>query len=206
MKILAVSDMVVSRFQSERVAECLCGVDLILGCGDLPYDYLEFLNNMANVPLSYVPGNHDPAFNEHDPKTYAGGCDFLDRKVQRFKGLNIGGVGGSIRYKPGRPNQYTQGQMYSRLIPFVPRLIWHLARHGGVLDILIAHSPPLGTNDDTDPAHIGFAALRDLIRIFKPRYFLHGHIMVYKSNIVSPVAHIGNTTIINIYPYRFIEV
>ena len=35
-------------------------IELILGCGDLPYPYLENLLTFLNVPLFYVPGNHDP--------------------------------------------------------------------------------------------------------------------------------------------------
>jgi hypothetical protein len=42
VKILAVNDTVVSRFQSERVAESLRDVDLIPGCGDLYLWVLDF--------------------------------------------------------------------------------------------------------------------------------------------------------------------
>src|SRR5260221_14368157 len=34
--------------------------DLILACGDLPFDYLGSLMNALDVPLVFVPGNHDP--------------------------------------------------------------------------------------------------------------------------------------------------
>ncbi len=30
--------------------------------------------------------------------------------------------------------------------------------------------------------------------------------MVYKSNIVSPITKVGTTTVINVYPYRIIEI
>ncbi len=96
----------------------------------------------------------------------------MDRKVRSVKGLNIAGIGGSIRYKPGCPNQYTQSQMYSRMSSFIPKLLWYLPRHGNILDIFIAHSPPRGIHDDDDQAHMGFSAFRDFIQTFKPRYFL----------------------------------
>ena len=35
------------------------GVDLIISCGDLDADYLEFLVTMVSCPLLYVRGNHD---------------------------------------------------------------------------------------------------------------------------------------------------
>src|SRR5579859_6704336 len=34
--------------------------DLILACGDLPFDYLGRRMNALDVPLVFVPGNHDP--------------------------------------------------------------------------------------------------------------------------------------------------
>jgi Icc-related predicted phosphoesterase len=206
LKILAVSDMVVDRLYSTQVAERFRDVQMILGCGDLPNDYLEFLVTSMNVPLLYVPGNHDPACNENITTARAPGCDCLDGKVKSVKGLNIAGIGGSIRYRPGAPNQYTQSQMYSRLSYFAPRLLWYLARHGKILDIFIAHSPPRDIHDDDDQAHVGFSAFRDLIQTFKPRFFLHGHTMVYKSNITVPITEVGTTTVINVYPYRVIEI
>jgi predicted phosphodiesterase len=35
-------------------------VDLIVACGDLPFDYLGSLMNALDAPLVFVPGNHDP--------------------------------------------------------------------------------------------------------------------------------------------------
>jgi Icc-related predicted phosphoesterase len=206
LKILAVSDVVVDRLYSIESAEYFRKVDMILGCGDLPYEYLEFLVSALNVPLLYVPGNHDPQFNKRDPAARAEGCDLLDQRVTQVKGLSLAGLGGSIRYKPGPPNQYTQAEMYLRIISFLPRLLLQQVQTGGNLDIMIAHSPPHGIHDDNDPAHVGFLALRDLIRLLKPRYFLHGHTMVYKNNLLPSVTQMGTTTVINVYPYRLLEV
>jgi Icc-related predicted phosphoesterase len=206
VKILAVSDMVDDRLYNEKVAEFHPGVGLVLGCGDLPFEYLEFLSCALNAPLLYVPGNHDPAFKKGKDGDPGVCCDPLDQDIVFTKGLNIAGIGGSIRYKPGRPNQYTQAEMRSRLTAFAPKIMWHLARHGKRLDIVIAHSPPLGIHDDEDQPHVGFAAFRDFIRLFKPRYFLHGHTIVYKSNLKPPVTEFHETTVINVYPYRVLEI
>lgn len=206
MKILAVSDQIVDRLYSAQVAERFRDVKLILGCGDLPYEYLEFLVSALNIPLLYVPGNHDPGYHAGRRETLVEGGIFLDRRVERIKGLNIAGIGGSIRYKPDGPNQYTQNEMYSRVLRFLPRALWHTRRNGGVLDILIAHSPPRGIHDEEDGAHVGFTSFQYLLRRLKPRYFLHGHTLVYKSNIVPPVTEMGPTTIINVYPYRVIDI
>ena len=206
MKILAVSDMVVDRLYSATIAERFSDVKMILGCGDLPNEYLEFLVSAMNVPLLYVPGNHDPAYNHKVTSAHAQGGEFLDLKFNRVHGLNIAGFGGSMRYRPCSPNQYSQSQMYSRIVSFLPRLLWNLFRNGGKLDIVIAHSPPKGIHDDNDLAHTGFSAFRDFIKYFQPRYFLHGHTMAYRSNIAPEVTMLGTTTIINVNPYRIIEV
>jgi Icc-related predicted phosphoesterase len=206
LKILAVSDVVVDRLYSASIAEHFPGIEMILGCGDLPYEYLEFLVSVLNVPLLYVPGNHDPQYNTHNQAARADGCDLLDLRVAQVKGLNLAGLGGSIRYKPVPPNQYTQAEMYLRLVSLLPGLLRQRFQTGGNLDILIAHSPPRGIHDDSDPAHVGFWAFRDFIRVVKPRYFLHGHTLVYKSNLMPTVTQIGSTTVINVYPYRLLEV
>ncbi len=206
MKILAVSDMVIDRLYSATVAERFGDVNLVVGCGDLPYEYLEFLVSALNVPLLYVPGNHDPAFDPKDPSKYAQGCDEIDLKVVRVNGLKIAGIGGSMRYRPCCANQYSQSQMYARIASFLPKLVRSRSKKGDRLDLVIAHSPPRGIHDDNDLAHTGFTAFRDFIRFFKPRYFLHGHTLAYKSNLHAPETILGSTAIINVNPYRIIEV
>jgi Icc-related predicted phosphoesterase len=205
MKILAVSDQIDDRIYTPQARDNFGDVDLVLGCGDLPYEYLEFLVSALNKPLLYVPGNHDPLYEPRSPDHRAEGCVFLDQRVTRLKGLTIAGMGGSIRYHPTRVNQYTQAQMYLRMLKIVPALLWHRLRFGRALDILIAHSPPLGIHDEDDRAHIGFSAFMDFIRTFKPRYFLHGH-TIPLGNLASAVTQVGVTTVVNVFPYRLIEI
>lgn len=205
MKILAVSDQVDERIYTPRAREYFDNVALVLGCGDLPYEYLEFLVSALNKPLLYVPGNHDPLYDPRSTAHRAEGCTFLDGRVARLKGLSIAGLGGSIRYHPQRVNQYTQAQMYLRLARLAPALLWDRLRRGRPLDILIAHSPPRGIHDEDDPAHTGFSAFTDFIRAFAPRYFLHGH-TIPLGNLASAVTQAGATTVINVFPYRIIEV
>ena len=94
MRVLTVSDRVEESFFKEHFLREKCqGVRLILACGDLPSYYLEYLLNSLNVPLYYVPGNHD---NRAHPlnKPFAQGCTNLDQRVIIFEGLLIGGLGG----------------------------------------------------------------------------------------------------------------
>ena len=62
MKILVVADEESPYLWDFYKPDRLKDVDLILGCGDLNQQYLEFLVTMANVPLLYVPGNHDKGY------------------------------------------------------------------------------------------------------------------------------------------------
>jgi Icc-related predicted phosphoesterase len=205
MKILAVSDQVVERIYMLAANSHFRDVDFILGCGDLPYTYLEYLTTVLNVPLYYVPGNHDPEYNPRIPLSCAEGGSNLDLKTASAKGLLLAGLGGSIRYRPDGVNQYTQGEAFLRACTLLVRLLGSQIRYGRRLDILIAHSPPLGIHDDTQ-AHQGLKALNFLIRITHPRYLFHGHTHFYRNNLEDFVTRVGQTTVMNIFPYKVIEI
>ena len=93
MKILAVSDEVVERLYSLCSSGHFSDVELILGCGDLPYPYLENLLTFLNIPLLYVPGNHDPIYNPDNHLAHVEGGSNLDLKLTRYKRFLIGGFG-----------------------------------------------------------------------------------------------------------------
>ena len=205
MKILAVSDVVDDRLYTSSTKRNFPAVDLLLGCGDLPYEYLEFLVSTFNVPLLYVPGNHDPCYNPSNPMSRADGCENIDRQVTRVKGLTIAGLGGSLLYKPSAINQYSQFQMWRRVVSLTPALLGSHLRRGKKLDLMVAHSPPFGIHDDTDLPHVGFTAFIWLIKTFRPRYFLHGHTLNYKGNLEAAHTVFIDTQVINISPYRFLD-
>ncbi|MBM4424243.1 MAG: metallophosphoesterase [Chloroflexi bacterium] len=207
MKILALSDEVVDFIYSAQVKDRFDDVDLVLGCGDLPYYYLEFVVTLLNKPLYFVPGNHDtPSQTLPDGRMakQAEGCVNLDRAVAREGRLILAGLGGSIRYRPDGAHQYTDGEMAARIASLAPRLWYNRLRYGRALDILITHSPPLGIHDGADVAHRGFKSFNSLIRNFKPRYLLHGHSHIYRHTDVTRT-QMGATEILNVYPYRVIE-
>lgn len=206
MKILAVSDQVVERIYALISSQQFQGVELLLGCGDLPYSYLENIVSLLNVPLYYVPGNHDPAYDERWSQSRAEGCINVDLKLTTFKGLLIGGFGGSVKYRPDGVNQYTQAEANLRAWRMLPVLLWNRVRHGRALDILISHSPPFGIHDDDTQAHQGLHALNWLLRVARPRYHFHGHTHFYRQNLSPSVTRFGSTEIMNIYPYKMIEI
>ena len=59
MKILVVADEESPYLWDYYQPGRLKGIDMIISCGDLDRHYLEFLVTMGNVPLLYVPGNHE---------------------------------------------------------------------------------------------------------------------------------------------------
>jgi predicted phosphodiesterase len=211
LKIFAVADEVDESTFGDKLDSVR--PDLILSCGDLPFDYLEYLVNRLDVPLLYVPGNHDPSVSPPNspwmslqqdlPVPGPEGCDNVDGRVIEVRGLRIAGLGGSLRYKEG-PNQYTQAQMRWRALSLDFRLQLRRLRAGRKLDIFITHAPPFGVGEAEDSAHVGFAAFHRIIRDLHPRLLIHGHVHPYGR--ARPDRLIGATRIVNAVPSRLIEI
>jgi hypothetical protein len=206
MKILAVSDQVVDRLYTLAGQGHFNEVSMILGCGDLPYTYLEYLVSVLNVPMFYVPGNHDPEFNPGFASSRAEGGINLDLKCARNKGFLLAGFGGCIRYRPDGVNQYTQTEAFIRALRLLPALLWNRIVYGRPLDILITHSPPFGIHDDDSQAHRGLHAINWLLRVARPRYHFHGHTHFQRQNLEPSVDQFKSTTIMNVFPYKVIEI
>lgn len=203
MKVLSLSDQVLEFIYSPSVVDRFADVDFVLGCGDLPYYYLEYLVDSLNKPVFFVRGNHAPEVEYSTsgaPRTSPWGAVDLHRHVKNFHGLLIAGFEGSVRYRLG-PFMYTQTEMWSFVLGMVPQLLLNKMRYGRSLDVLVTHAPPWGIQDANDPAHRGFKAFRWFLNVFRPRYHFHGHIHVYNQD--RPVlTRYKNTLVINTYGYR----
>ena len=196
MKILVVADVKSPFYFDCYTPGKLKDFDLILSCGDLSKEYLEFLVTMARCPLYYVPGNHDETFDLHPPE----GCESIDGRLVEYRGVRILGLGGSYQYRPG-PQQYSERQMAAR----IRRLSWTIRRHRG-FDILLTHAPMRGVHDLDTPAHRGFECFGDLIDRWQPKWFLHGHVHLnYGMNLPRKTQR-GQTQIVNAYEYQVIEI
>jgi Icc-related predicted phosphoesterase len=185
VKILAVSDRVLDRLYTGNVRERVPGVELIIGCGDLPYYYLDFLVSALDVPLLYVHGNHDggPQYTtDRGVLTGVPGGKEIHGRTVNIDGLLLAGLGGSMRYRPRAPHMYSEADMRAQFARLVPKLLWNRQRHGRYLDILVAHSPPFVIHDKKDLPHTGFKVFLTLMQMFKPRYLLHGHIHIYSQD------------------------
>jgi len=196
IKILTVSDVTERTLYPALDAHELRKVELILSCGDLPPEYLASLVNSIGAPLYYVRGNHDIRYDTKPPQ----GCLDLHARVVTFRGLKILGLEGSMWYSGG-PQQYTEQQM-RRLIRRLRPLIWW---RGGI-DVVITHAPPRGVHDEQDLCHQGFKSFLWLIRKYKPRYFIHGHIHRSFNAPSERISIIDATQVINTYGYHLLEI
>jgi Icc-related predicted phosphoesterase len=206
VKILAVSDEVVDRLYTLCASGHFREIELILGCGDLPYPYLENLLTFLNVPLFYVPGNHDPTYNSDNTLAHVEGGSNLDLRVVRFKTFLIGGFGGSVQYRPNATNQYSQSDAYIRAFRMLPRLLLNKARYRRALDVLITHSPPFNIHDEDSQSHQGLKAINWLLRVARPRYHFHGHTHFHRRNLSPSETMQDLTKIVNVFPYKILEI
>ena len=193
VRLLAVSDEVEAQLLDERTVEAQGRVDLVIGCGDLPADYLDALATLYAAPLVFVRGNHDPPGRQGDYPQEAE----IDGRVVKERGLLIAGLEGSIRYSDGA-HQYTERQMMAKVRALRLRL---RLRHP---DILITHGPPAGVNEGTDAPHRGLVAVRRAVEWMRPRLLLHGHVHPYGREIIRE-GRLGETRVINVVGHRLIE-
>ena len=211
VRVLAVADEISPVIHDVGVKRM--APDLVVGAGDLPWDYLEFLSSALDVPVAFVPGNHDPqvetpargllgliqgdGLRHDDPRPL--GCTDVDETITDIGGLRVAGLGGSMLYNGG-PNQYSDEAFTKR----ARRLLRLAEKRGGRVDVLLTHSPPRGLGDGDDLPHQGFTALREVVERLRPTWHLHGHIHPYGQP--QPDRVLGDTTIRNVVPYRLMEI
>jgi Icc-related predicted phosphoesterase len=201
VRILSLSDIHIDAIYSSWICTRFKDIDLIIGCGDLAYYYLEFIVSMLNKPLYYVRGNHASVveYSTTGEKTHPHGGVDLHRKVEMNSGLIFAGIEGSLKYRSA-PYQYTQSEMWGHIFRLIPSLIKNRAVYGRYLDIFVTHAPPWGIQDKPDPPHQGIKAFRWFLEVFKPGYHFHGHIHLYRQDEIRMTKFI-NTSVINTYGY-----
>ena len=109
-----------------------------------------------------------------------------------------------MRYKPERTQQYSEREMQGIIMRLYPQLLLNRIRHGRYLDLLITHAPPFGIHDKQDLTHRGFNSFLRFMRLFRPRYLLHGHIH-RDPNRPNPITQYHQTTVINVYPKYYFQ-
>lgn len=72
------------------------------------------------------------------------------------------------------------------------------------LDLVISHSPVGGINEGEDPVHKGFNNYKKIIKLLKPKYWLHGHVHLKDHHEIQE-AILGDTKIINVFGYKVLD-
>jgi predicted phosphodiesterase len=213
--VLAVSDEVDERLLADlgpvRAAE------LVVACGDLPFEYLRYLMNGLDVPLVFVPGNHDPDLSGYRNSRaglvlrdglparapWPDGAVNADRRIVDIAGLRVAGLGGCRRYGSG-PNQYSDRQLARRARSLRRKARWQRLHGGRPVDVLLTHAPPRGVGDGADPAHWGFTALHGVVAGLRPAMLLHGHVLPYDA--ASPQQQLGATAVRNVAGRHLLDI
>lgn len=200
MKILAVSDNRLPHFtNSEFLRQQFSDVQVLVSCGDMDPDYLDFIASVLNLPLYFVRGNHDHHYSESRP----GGTN-LHTCIKSYQGVTFAGLEGSIQYNRGDV-QYSETAMFFEMLRILPGLMLRRLLYGYGVDVMVAHSPPRHLNDADDWAHRGFRTFRWLLRLTCPRYFIHGHVDVYDRRQTKELLFL-KTRIININPHFVLDI
>jgi Icc-related predicted phosphoesterase len=213
--VLAVSDEVDDALLADLRA--VRQAQLIVACGDLPFEYLAQLMNALNVPLVFVPGNHDPDISGYRTSRaglplraglparlpWPDGAISAEQRVVDAAGLRLAGLGGCRRYSTG-PNQYTEWQQARRADALAGRAWWRRARDGRGVDVLLTHAPPEGIGDGADPPHRGFRALHRLTHRLQPAVLLHGHVDPHGA--AAGEHRLGRTVVHNVVGRHLIDI
>ncbi|MBN1500924.1 MAG: metallophosphoesterase [Spirochaetes bacterium] len=194
MKILLIGDKESTYLWDYFDYEKFKDIEFIISTGDLKSAYLQFLVTMLNVPLYYVPGNHDKNYLTNPPE----GCINGDSRLIKHNDIKMVGFGGSLEYNGGT-FQFTEKQILRRY----KKLRRKINSEGGI-DILFAHAPAFELNDGKDVCHQGFKTFIEIIDKYNPKYFIHGH-QHLNYNIQSRVLKYKQTTIINTYEYYVLD-
>lgn len=219
VKVLCVSDHVDPLIYSNSIKSRFGGVDLVLGAGDLELPYYGYIVSSINKPLAFVFGNHNLkriSFyrKEHSSLQFdfsnssflerSFGSTYIGDRVMKIGKVIVAGLGGSMEYNKGL-NQFTEFQMAMKMMKLLPGLVINRIFRGRWLDILLTHAPPAGIHDREDRCHQGFRIFLIFMRLFKPKYLVHGHVHLYDLNSTR-VSTYHSTTVVNAYEHIVIDV
>lgn len=197
MNVLVVADEESKSLWDYFTHDKLENIDLIISCGDLNANYLQFLVTFGGCPLVYVRGNHDTGYDRNPPD----GCICIEDMIYNYKGMRIAGLGGSMRYKDSS-DMYTEKEMKRRA-----RRLKRKIRYAGGIDILVTHAPAAGYGDMEDLPHRGFECFNDLLMKYRPLYLTHGHVhKTYGRSFQRERSHPSGTIIVNAYETYVLEI
>lgn len=226
MKILAVSDKDDSKLQACILKNMpfLQNIDLIISCGDVSKQYLEFLVDNLKKPLFFVEGNHQflPPQNETENYLNKALFDFYSKdkyitsgginihaRLETFQDFIFVGFEGAIRYNKGT-FQYTQKEMTKIVRKIKSKIKWIrfcdiILKRKSKKIIVVTHAPIKDIHDKQDLCHQGFDCFKTFLDEIKPVLWLHGHIH-FEGQRNSQITKHQNTLIVNTYGFHIINI
>jgi Icc-related predicted phosphoesterase len=204
VRVLVVGDVVCPDLHGPGLDTKAVGIDVVISCGDLPFDYLEYLVTFLGVPLLYVRGNHDPP---KESQKRPRGCIELDGNIEVLNGVLFAGFPGCVWYSNG-VNQYTESQMRLRTVSTSIKLYLYRLLGRSRRLVFVSHAAPNGVGDAQDKCHRGFISFLDLARRHSPEHWVHGHVHLYRrgQDEDSHDLGIGDTRVVNAYGYRILDI
>jgi Icc-related predicted phosphoesterase len=166
--------------------------DALFLLGDLGCTEGEVLRCHPEVAAFGVAGNHDP----DDPFDAPGARRVFDLhgRAVMWDGIIIGGLGGCLRYRPGRERWLFTEEEYEAVLAGMP-----------AVDILISHCAPAGCwpegrrfDGGFYDAYAGSEALRDYILRAKPKLVVHG--LLHRRGVTV----LGSTVVQAVYGWELV--
>lgn len=190
MRLLAFSDLHLSRAHAAALVAASADADLVIGAGDFCNvrrglrDAMEMLAGLA-APLIAVPGNA-----ESDDELRAAapdGTTVLHAAATEAEGVQVFGIGGGIPRTPFGAWSWDFDEDEARA----------LLEGCTQADVLVSHSPPRGAVDVTSRGQsVGSVALREAVERLQPALVLCGHI----HDCWGQEAMIGASRVVNLGP------
>ena len=192
--ILIISDEeTLLRYPENKVKEMFKHVDLIISCGDLRNDYLDYVMTILNKPLVYVSGNH--VYNPYHDISF---CENIDGgRILKIMGLTIVGFDGSRVYSRG-DHQYTESQMRIMVLRACSKMLLKKP------DIVVTHAPIADFHEGKHEVHKGFLAFRKALDFLAPKLWLHGHVHLKDHHHIQETLY-KDTKIINAFGYKVVH-
>ncbi|WP_167648371.1 metallophosphoesterase family protein [Mameliella alba] len=190
MRVLAFSDLHLSRRHARALVEASGEADLVIGAGDFCHvreglDEAMSLLEGVPAPMVVVPGNSETV--EELRAAALPGTIVLHGDGVEVEGLRLFGLGGGIPVTPFGDWSFdlTENQAAEML-----------DRCTGA-DLLITHSPPKGIADVTSRGvSVGSTAIRDAIARLQPALAVCGHV----HDCWGQEGRIGDSRVVNLGP------
>lgn len=197
MRILAVSDEIDASLSEHLDRDAIGPLDLLVSCGDLPPDYLCYLEGVLRVPFVYVTGNHDL-----DDAWRHEAARLLPARGRKAELTEIGGLTVALLDWPGDRKARTRSQGWTAWRDALG-VRWAAFARRARPWVIASHVPPHDPDDPRDVYHRGFSAYRWLIGQLRPILWLHGHATTASEH--DRVVHLGPTTCVNVTGAYLIE-